>query len=726
MVQKTSIPFEDMRECLQKYAILQIPIACFALGFLFASQFFSVRDHPGGSRAILDELIAASAIWYGEAHKFSSFELEPLREVIRNWHQYVLYFRVIFEAKREISHALCDIGWCRENGLGVDRDSRAALVLYLRAWENGSIRGQKLAGDSYFFQNVGLHDLNLRGLKSLGILRNLPPTIPSEWAFRGHKFTEKQIKLLGKLLEKNPRPWCLRNIDFRDVCFEIFSSYSGETSFSDHCEQDCSEVRPMPFKGNVFRDIIREDSVYRNSNFENDTENEELPNSLSEQSSIEVIFRSEGQNIEMRDVVKRRGIDVKLLFPLLQLCAPTLQSFLISKPIGWSRSADLDIALWARVLSCRDGHLSFRGANVTDDGMLVLDTTILPWSSIVTVDCNCNPKLTRIPPFLRHCDPEHIAQVLIQVDTNLSSELRRVARLPAHSLVRLLRSFQMSPYLDLAHIQNLTDDVANLIQFVRPEKEYWGSLTHIDIRNNSLRCLPVFISFLSIEKVKQLMTNCGDDVTPHHLIEIMQRVAFPANMEFLDLSSLNLTDRIASALPIQYLIQLGALSAIQEIDVTGNPRLTLIPSSFGYFSSDTSSVRDPIQRISVDESCVRGLEGRYYRESESKGDYALLLNFLRLLHAEGEEALVPELKLMVIGASHAGKTSLIRRLRGDEFVLSQPRTDGIDLGTLNFPNCNDILFHTCLFLFFHLSHHFRYSSRLFLHSRTCERNLFFF
>jgi GTPase SAR1 family protein len=109
----------------------------------------------------------------------------------------------------------------------------------------------------------------------------------------------------------------------------------------------------------------------------------------------------------------------------------------------------------------------------------------------------------------------------------------------------------------------------------------------------------------------------------------------------------------------------------------------------------------------IDEDKLSPLDRRYLEEAKSS-DYTKLLQYLRLSYESGRME-VRELKVMLVGSSHAGKTSLREALRSISSSRSQKqeryrrkkikRTDGVDLVNVYLPSCDIQTIFWGLFLF---------------------------
>lgn len=132
----------------------------------------------------------------------------------------------------------------------------------------------------------------------------------------------------------------------------------------------------------------------------------------------------------------------------------------------------------------------------------------------------------------------------------------------------------------------------------------------------------------------------------------------------LKFTGANLSNEEAAALP------LSSWKSVLALDFRGNPNLTQIPVSLALLNPDH------ITNITFDPPTAQWgvLEANII---ESSGDPLVIIEYAKL-KADGESVPVDERKLMVIGPSMAGKTTLIRRLRDENHSHPAP-TDGVDM-----------------------------------------------
>ena len=83
----------------------------------------------------------------------------------------------------------------------------------------------------------------------------------------------------------------------------------------------------------------------------------------------------------------------------------------------------------------------------------------------------------------------------------------------------------------------------------------------------------------------------------------------------------------------------------------------------------------------IEKDHLQQLDQKYLQEAEQIKKYDKLFSYLKLCW-EGTLIPIRELKVMLIGASHAGKTTFRKWLENRKISSSSARTNGIDIVSL--------------------------------------------
>ncbi|WP_234020985.1 COR domain-containing protein [Streptomyces sp. 142MFCol3.1] len=173
-----------------------------------------------------------------------------------------------------------------------------------------------------------------------------------------------------------------------------------------------------------------------------------------------------------------------------------------------------------------------------------------------------------------------------------------------------------------------------------------GDLRQLDLMNCGLRSLPA-----EIGELKQL-TNL--DLDGNCLTSLPDSLGQSASLKMLDLRN-NEIGTIPESI--------ADLKRLQSLHLHNN-KLTLLPPKLGTLKQLATVVVEnnplPPEVLAADEE---GTEE--------------LLNFIHLLHSEGE--LIREAKLVLVGEGAVGKSSLLAALRGEEWIEDRNTTHGIEI-----------------------------------------------
>jgi len=250
--------------------------------------------------------------------------------------------------------------------------------------------------------------------------------------------------------------------------------------------------------------------------------------------------------------------------------------------------------------------------------------------------------------------------------------------------------------------------------------EWLGLLTKLQslkLSNNRLTALPESLGKLS--QLYWLLLGANQlKAVPETLRQLtqLQTVNLGANQlkalpewlaQFTQLLQLSLSDNQLRALPES----LGQLAQLQELQLDGN-HLTTLPESLGKLTKLQTLLLDynhltilpeslgelaakgVLKKLQLHKNPALGLPdevlGRSWFESGSgkppKSPKEILEYYFSTRGREGQA--LRELRLIVVGRPKAGKTSLIKRLRGLPMNPQEMETHGIDILPLDL-NCTD-------------------------------------
>ncbi|WP_395733765.1 COR domain-containing protein [Prosthecobacter sp.] len=221
----------------------------------------------------------------------------------------------------------------------------------------------------------------------------------------------------------------------------------------------------------------------------------------------------------------------------------------------------------------------------------------------------------------------------------------------------------------------------NQLSVLPPEIGQLTALTELNLSDNQLRALPSEIGQL-IALTKLFLSDNQLRALPS---EIGQLTA---------LTALNLSDNQLSALPSE----IGQLTALTWLDLRSN-QLSALPQEIQKFSSlkalilEGNSLRELpeglkklalLQELTLHGNEALGLPlevlGPIWAKSSPSNPPAKPAEILAYYFAQKAGAKRPlnEVKVLVVGESEVGKTSLIRQLRGESHNPKQDKTHGIE------------------------------------------------
>ena len=180
------------------------------------------------------------------------------------------------------------------------------------------------------------------------------------------------------------------------------------------------------------------------------------------------------------------------------------------------------------------------------------------------------------------------------------------------------------------------------------------SLQELNLRENQLTQVPIELG--QLESLPYL------NLSKNQLIQVPGELGQLEGLRYLYLSENQLT---------QVPAELGQLQSLQELYLREN-QLTQVPIKLGQLKSlqylglsDNPDLLTPPPEI-----ITQGTEA--------------MLGFLREL--QKDNVVRYEAKVVVVGQGETGKSSLLRALRHEAFVVDLPTTHGIEVGRLSFPH----------------------------------------
>jgi GTPase SAR1 family protein len=218
------------------------------------------------------------------------------------------------------------------------------------------------------------------------------------------------------------------------------------------------------------------------------------------------------------------------------------------------------------------------------------------------------------------------------------------------------------------------DVSANLLETLPPELGRLANLRELDLFLNLLVRLPPELGALGNLRRLNAYSNKLTDIPPE--------ICNLTNLEELDLFS----NRITHLPP-----QIGMLSRLKNLNLQRN-RLEALPPDIGELRAlEELDLSDNLIRVLPPEL---GLAAHLTRCSTSRNPIVFpspeivsqgserLLAFLRAQATAAQRRKVWTSKLLVVGEGGAGKTSLVRSLRGERFSEGMETTHGIEVRTL--------------------------------------------
>ncbi len=222
----------------------------------------------------------------------------------------------------------------------------------------------------------------------------------------------------------------------------------------------------------------------------------------------------------------------------------------------------------------------------------------------------------------------------------------------------------------ISELKNLTtlDVSSNRLSLLPPEISKLKNLTTLDVSSNRLSLLPPEISELK-------------NLTQFNISHNQLTSLFPEISEFKNLATLDIYGNRLSSLPPE----ISELKNLTTLDISGN-RLTSLPPEIlenlnfqweGLYTKWEAKLRkkgiflegNPLENPPV-EIVKQGREA--------------VINYFKSL--EGEKKPLNEVKVLLVGDGEAGKTSLVKRIFGEEVDGNESQTQGINIRKLAINN----------------------------------------
>ena len=207
------------------------------------------------------------------------------------------------------------------------------------------------------------------------------------------------------------------------------------------------------------------------------------------------------------------------------------------------------------------------------------------------------------------------------------------------------------------------------------------SLTHLDLRSNKLTAVSALSGltglthlYLSSNKLTAVSTLSGLTGLTHLYLSSNKLTAISA------LSGLtSLTDLYLSFNELTAVSALSGLTSLTRLNIENN-EITSIPKALVLLSAEITIDKHSYSGISLYNNPIESPPPEIIKQ----GKQAMLAWY----EAREKKQLkqLNEIKIILIGDPKAGKTSLLRRLKEDDFKPDEVQTDGVNIETIDFGN----------------------------------------
>lgn len=318
--------------------------------------------------------------------------------------------------------------------------------------------------------------------------------------------------------------------------------------------------------------------------------------------------------------------------------------------------------------------------------------------------------------------PESLGRLTKLTSLDLSgNELRtvpecieRLTRLQTLDISDNKLTTQPEPISQLSQLQTLNVS-SNQLTGLSESMSQLSQLRTMDVSNNRLTEFPESLAQLAtLEELHiganalNMLPQCLNRITSlrHLYVQSNRLVMLPKwIVEFKELRTLNLSDNLLKELPES----LSGLTCLQTLDLSGND-LARLPESLRNLTQLNELYLHRNDRLKIPREIVGPTSIAGYKGGKTATNPASILEYY---FSRGRE--LRELKLIVLGRGEVGKTSLVRRLNGNQLRQDESETPGINISRLAL-NCKDgrVLARVWDFagqLVLHAMHEFFFTSR---------------